>query len=221
MTVILPGGIAVVAASAYSAWDPANAGTFLVLSNNNRTVQAPSGLGVSGSLRGTRSNTGGKKYFEVTLTTIDTGTSYSSGVGWGDANWGVGNWDNVLIGDNSGDSVGAAIVTGTPATLQIISGGVAGPAIAGTIVNGSVVGLAADLTNLAAIALSISVNGTWNNNGSPSTTLTAPDYTWNPASSVIYPGAGLSHTSNRPVFVLNVGNAAFAHAIPSGYTAWG
>ena len=197
-----------------SAWDPANSGN-ITFSNSNRTI-TPSSFGV-GSVRGTKSNNSGKQYFEVTMTTLDTGSTTSNGAGLCDINYSA--WTSVIGGDTAGRSVG---ILNNQAIDFIVMYQNANLVIEGALIpaSGQVIGVAVDFTVAGSAKIYFSVNGTWSNAGANSTTLTTPDYTWS-TSSVLYPMASVTHAGITSQFVLNVGNAAFAYTLPSGFTAWG
>jgi hypothetical protein len=213
--------------SSFSAFDPANSDVAdLTLSNNNRTVTAKS-LSYYANARGTKSQSSGKKYFEVkvTQTDINTGGGTTLAVGLVNSTFSM-TLNNVSIGagDATNNSTAACLFSNTSASAYILYNSaafVASITASGAAVN-DVIGIAASF-GAGIVSIAVAVNGMWANNGLASSTLTAFDMTnWAPASGMpLYPAVSVTQFVSQGQLVLNVGNAAFAYTMPAGYTAWG
>jgi hypothetical protein len=188
-----------------STFDSTNMAPGLALSNGNLTVTGTSASNY-GSVRGTRSQSSGKRYFEVTFNTQPTsGLGGSAGVvnssfvlagnypGVDANSWGV--------GDNGGGAGNSTIYNGT--------GGYnfSSPA------SGDVAMVAVDQT---AGNIYLGMNGTWAGGSFGSQV-----YTFGLGMQLWPAVFALQQLGTNSVATINTGGSAFAYAPPSGYTAWG
>lgn len=186
------------AGAAFSAWNPREAGGGFSFSDSNRTWANAT---ANRLVRGSRSRVSGKYYFEITVGGV-SGAQFN-GVATASATLGA------YLG---ADAYGWGLST----TGYVFHGGTYNVADGGatfiTYTTGDVISVAVDLT---AHRIWFAKNGVWIGDPVAATggsTLSAG--TFFPASSTFNacsPACGGG---------LNVGNAAFAHAIPSGFAAW-
>ena len=221
---ILPGGLGLDAAvvAPLSTWDTSNLyGTF-TFSNSNRTaVGTPSGGpgAYVNALKGTASHATGKFYFEVSIDVVSnhspTYDPYSTSIGVVNGSWG----SNTIIGGSSGLDVGLK-VDSSSTFWSIYQDAIVSPVKFGTgIAAGQIIGVAIDSSS-GNVNVWFRLNANWLNGGTPSTSFnpSGPDVSsvW-PTSALTFPAA----SEGNGQFTLNVGNAAFANAPPSGFVAWG
>jgi hypothetical protein len=199
-----------------SALDLANSNSSITLSNNNRTAtwNAPSG---SGCVRGTKSNSSGQLYFEVTVNAF--GTTIGGGnmsVGVCIAAFAITSATYVGSDSNSG-----AITDKAFGSYIDYSGGTAGTTLSPGPQPGDVIMVAVDLTTSPGFGVvRFGVNGIWVKTG----TTTFPNvlsYDSNVASP-LYPAVSVDSTNSiNASLTINTGGSAFAYTPPSGYSAWG
>lgn len=186
--------------SAATAWNPADTTANMTLSNGNLTATS------TNFSVGTRAAVGlssGKSYFEVTMA---TGASTA---------------------DNVGLATAAAnlTTTGGAGTTVVINGNifVNGTSVAAFpgIANGSIIGIAVDLT-AQLIWYRIAPSGNWNNSGTANPATGAGGVSISAlGSAALYPvyqvGAATGHSATA-----NFGASAFSGAVPSGFiSGWG
>jgi hypothetical protein len=214
MTFILPGGLGQMMA-AYpntSAWDPTNASAPApTFSNNNRTLTGYT-TGAASSCRGVLSNSTGKHYFEGTIGPVATGQLQSLGVvntSWTAASNPVGV-----------DSNGVALVA-SPAggNYNVTAGATVQYSTSAPPAAGDVLGVAVDFTTGSVSRVYFSLNGIWVAQGTNVATFNAalPDFSWGAVTTLFTAGS----TNSASPLTLNTGNAAFKHAPPPGFSAWG
>ena len=172
------------------------------------TVDASAGAAnVAG--RGSLSNSSGKKYFEVTITSIDL-TGNPSYLGLADAVVTIGTG---LPGSANSNGIVYRLDIGyiqARTDAEFYSG-------LPTFANGDVLGVAVDLTNHLAW---FSKNGTWVR-GDPAAATLPADYGATAGPAMFVFGGTTGYYGVNYIFALNTGGSAFAHSPPTGFTAWG
>jgi hypothetical protein len=204
MTFILPGGLGILKPAGGSAFDPAQTGSYATLSNNNLTVTG-NDVSNSSNSRGTRGRMTGTRYFEMTAVSWTFATTEALGLC--NANFVIGGY--AVGGDAAGNSAGIRFLS-SGTYLYATGYGIKTSPSGGN--QGSVVGVAVDLTNGF---LYTALDSVWLNGSGPGA---AADWTfttginWYPAATV---------QSSSTVITLNVGATPFRYALPPGYVAWG
>lgn len=186
--------------SAATTWNPADTSANMTLSNGNLTATSTN---FSVGTRAAAGLNSGKSYFEVTMA---NGASTADGIGIGLAS----------------ASLAATLPVGTAgvAPNSIFVNGVSVLAFPG-ITNGSIIGIAVDLT-AQLIWFRIAPSGNWNNSGTANpATGTGGVSISSISSGALYPiyqvGAATGHSATA-----NFGASAFSGAVPSGFiSGWG
>ena len=180
-----------------TAWDPANVGTGIVLSNANLTEIMPGGTAVGG--RSVLGVTTGKWYWEVTVGASAAPAQNEIGV------------------CNASYNVNTELDTSTHgwcyygATGRIYNNGsIAGPF--STFGAGDVISIAIDVPNNL---LWVAKNGVWQNSGNPAA---GTGYVTNTLTGTIYAAFGAGNTST-PSQTANFGATAFAYTVPTGFNS--
>jgi hypothetical protein len=209
MTCILPGGLGLTGGVAgFSAFLPSTVNVTTppaVFSNSNRTMAGSvNGNGCRGGL----SHNTGKYYFEVTVSAPDSTTS----VGVVNSSWSPSPVPGIGF-----DANGVALVNGTPYLVYYNNSSTYLTAAAPAA--GDVIGVAVDFVTGSASRVYFRLNTLWVAQGSNVAAFNAalPDFTWG-GITTLFPAGSASNASN---ITINVGNAAFAHAPPAGFLAWG
>lgn len=206
--------------TAYSALDPANQINIL-FTKSNRDASCGNSSPPQGDVRGTKSQSSGKLYFECTINTLSNGTGMGAGVCTSAFTFNTGQ----LIGqDQLAASWGVAYLVGNAYYQDEHAGAATGPNTLGvgtTPVAGDVIGVAVDFSQGAVYC---HVNGTYLAsfyNGGGSFNSSYIDFSVG-IGTTLYPLVqvdGVPGTFSS--ITINVGNAAFKYALPSGFTAWG
>ena len=188
----IPVGNFIAGAALFSAFDPNNISTNVVLSSNN-TVSSTTSAGAGGYSRGVAGRNSGLLYMEAKLLTGITGVNATTSFVFGVANASQA-LGNVQPDDTNGlylyDGGGGQYVRGTKIASGLIS-------------SGDVIGIAVNFT--ARIAYFIgSQAGTTSSYTLPSGTL--------------YPMLCLSQPGYAAL--LNTGQSSFQFTMPSGYSVW-
>lgn len=195
------GKIKKVAASG-STWNPSDKTASMALSGGNLIATASD---VFQGVRGTTSHASGKFYFEVTVgSTIGASDQYGIGIATGAE----------AIGNRPGldDSLSAAYFSGTAGLFA--NSGAYNP-FATQLANGSVVGIAVDITNHLVY---FAKDNTWQDSADPAAGTGGADYI---ATAAVFPRYYGKKTTNNQVATLNVGSTAFSYTPPTGFSAWG
>ncbi len=197
-------------------WNPSDKDSLVALSNGDLTATVSSGSAWS-MVRGTTSQTTGKKYFEVTVTTPTAPSTNFSDVGLADATQAL----NTFVGSST-HSFGCT--SGTPINGE-------------PFYNGSSTGAACYQTfstpgNIIRIAVDLSGNLWWSR--ATSDTQWNDDPSADPATGVnglalhiaggtaVFPAFSGDSVSASVVATLNTDGVctAFAGTVPSGFAAW-
>lgn len=215
MSFVLPGGLGQIFAGGLSAWSTTNNSGSLTFSNSNRSVigQITTTNTGSGTAALPTGVAGSKKYFEVKSSAAVT-SSFMTGVGIANQSWAPPVGGNYVGSDNN--SVGPVVcMPGAipPLAWNVLYLAASQGAFGATPAAGDVIGVAVDLTTSGQGNVYFSLNGTWLNNAGTGT----PDYSLLSSTTIV----PIYSDDNGTTLTLNVGNAAFAHAPPSGYTKWG
>jgi hypothetical protein len=203
-------GLAAAAAGGASTWNSADKSASITLSGGNLT--ATCGAFAVHCVRGTTSKASGKHYFEITIVSRN-----SAGGGTDQMKLGIATSAHgltTLLGD--GDSVSAGYTTnhnGGGAEGRLVANTEAVDLPATLLSDTDVVGVAVDVSNHL---VWFHRNGTYQNSGNPATGVNGIDYV---ATGAVFPCFQGRATSDQ--VTLNVGSTAFAHSVPSGFTAWG
>jgi hypothetical protein len=219
MTFVLPGGLGQLSAPRiFSALDPANSDAGIVLSNNNRTA-AFTTTSTYGIGRGTKLQSAGKRYFEITMTSLSTTPTFVMGGGIVRSNWVPGSGFQAVGSSSGGDNWGIA---GTGSSYQYASVDVNG----NTGFQDTALGIVPAQNDTVMIAIDIAggkiyagVNNSWVAGLTPVGTTPLWAITGTPVS--FYPAVTVDAYTSTNRVTINVGNAAFKYALPSGYVAWG
>lgn len=216
MSFILPGGLGqLFAVPGFSGFSPTRNAGSVTFSNGNKTI---TGTGTKACpCAGTKIQSAGKFYFEMTFAGVDPYGDFSVGLvsnAWTptDANW-IG---AINITGNAGVSAqGNWIPSLTTGYGNIGSGS----AFTGPVANnGDIIGVAADFGFSGSLAMWYRQGANWFNAGSPTTTFpsTVPDITITGT----VPAAPAASAGMAAV-TINTGGSAFANAPPAGFVAWG
>jgi hypothetical protein len=211
MTCILPGSLGLTGGAAvFSAWLPSTVnGTVppAVFSNSNRTMAGSQNGNVC---RGNLSHNTGKFYFEVTVSAVDGYTSI-----------GVVNpsWIAVSSGPIIGYDANGVSLVNNGTNFAVVYNNTYPYLTSAPPAAGDVLGVAVDFVTGSATRVYFRQNTLWCAQGTNVATFNAalPDFTWG-AITTLFPAGSASNVSN---ITINVGNAAFAHAPPAGFVAWG
>ena len=184
---------------ANTSWNPSDKTASITLSNANLTAVTSSN---NQSVRAVDKQVSGQFYFEVTCTTIG-------------ANLGVG----LMAG---APALGGGSLVGT---ITIVSGGgliylngVSTGITIGTVTNGSLLGLAFDITNKLAW-FRVGASGNWNGNAgfAPDTGIGGVNFSSLGSGFPYYPYATINNTTNT--ITANFGDTAFTGTVPTGFTS--
>jgi hypothetical protein len=187
-----------------STLDPANTFGGISLSNGNLTATGTN-FSQAGQVRGTKSQNSGRRYLEVTFTTVSgsgnvaavANSSYSilttspPGTDLNGYSWGIGQ-------------------IGSTSNVEAYQGGIA-HTFASSPANGDVAMIAVDL---AGGKIWMGINNVWANGSGPSG---AADFTF-AGGTALWPVVSVPYTC---VANFNSGGSAFNYALPSGFIAWG
>lgn len=216
MTFILPGGIGIIkpGTGTISVWDATsvwtyNSGGTVALSNGNKTATNTGPKNGVGGIKGLKSNTTGKLYFEIVANVIDV-SGYTF----------LGFVNDVFVGSTDilpGNTTNGWSMTPQPGSYWQPYNNAMGSTntSASAAGNGDVLGFHVDITNRFVY---MSVNGVYilGNPGSQANAIYAnmTGTTFWPAISVSYDGAVHSQATLRTV-------APFGYTPYTGYSAWG
>jgi hypothetical protein len=211
MTCILPGNLPVLDAVGFgSGWDPAHL-SLIALSNGSRTATATSAN--IGCVRGVKSQTAGKTYFEIT---VNATFGLVAAVGVCDGNFNLAG-QLQLGNDGGGDSIGLGFNNGASqsdvwyADQQPWSGSV-------QVVAGNVIGVALDQTgtSTAEPAVGFYINGDLVGLGANFAMLEII------AGTALFPAfSGFVSASRASADQVTINTAGpFSHPPPAGYVAW-
>jgi hypothetical protein len=202
--------------ASFSALDPVNSDTGISLSNSNRTAAWTGSTGYA-IARGTKVLSTGKKYFEITITSLSNASSYIIGGGIVRSNWVPGTFE--AVGSSAGgDNWGVAASAGDYQLASNDANGNTGFASA-------LLGITPATNDTIMIAMDlgtgnifVGVNNNWVRGLTPAGGTGA--FT-TPTTGSFYPAVSVDNFTATNRVTINVGNAAFKYTLPSGYTAWG
>jgi hypothetical protein len=192
----------------FSTLDPATLPAGEALSNGNRTVTGTSYPTPYGSARGTKSQSSGLRYFEVTFNSQGVASAAVTGV----ANGSFTLANNSPGADANGWGVGATPSGGNNEMFNSVEKG-----YLGSTANGDVAMVAVNFTTGG---IWFGINNNWcNGAGGPAGS--GGDYTFTPGTTLWPVVCAPKYVSTATtVATFNPGNSAFAFSLPSGFTAW-
>lgn len=188
-------------------WNPSDKNSLITLSGGNLVAARSTLTGdVYASVRGTRSRSTGKRYFEVTVNTSAAGAN-SMGIGIATASFALTN----LVGFHA-ESIGALSSGATPG---IYFGGAVATAF-GDYTAGDVICVAVDLD--AELIWFRKNGGAWSGtSGNPATGVGGTSFA---SLTPPYFPAFTGRNATATQVTANFGATAFAQSVPSGFGAW-
>jgi hypothetical protein len=193
-----------------STLDPATLPAGEVLSNGNLTVTGTS-VGQYGCARGTKTQSSGKRYFEVRFDNQSNTGGLGAMAGLANSSFSFGN--GIYPGYDA-NSWGVGSV-GTGANQEIFSSSAQGTA--GVPTSGDVAMVAVDFSSGY---IWFGVNNTWFNGSGP---VGGGDYVFT-SGTALWPVVFVyEYSSTAPglAATFNSGGSAFKYTVPSGFVAWG